>query len=115
MKTVFFVLIFSGQLLIAQDNLSKRSNGDLLNGTWKCVRCTDTTVQSIAFEDTVFRYTVLSPEGLHTTECPYKLKRNKIYIKCKEGKSWHYKIALIDYNSLELKQWKKGNEKFKKT
>lgn len=114
MKKTLFFLILSVRLF-AQDNLSKRSNGDLLNGTWKCIRCADTTMQSISFEDTVFRWTVLSPEGLRSTKCPYTLKRNKIYIKCEEGKRWHYKIALIDYNSLELRQWRKGNEKFKKT
>jgi hypothetical protein len=115
MKHLLFLLIFLSQTLFAQNHLSKRSNGDLLNGTWKCVRCSDTTLQSITFEDTLFRYTVLSPEGLKTTVCPYKLKRNKIFIQCEDKKEWHYRIDLLDYNSLELTQFKKGNEQFKKT
>lgn len=113
MKCLLFFLLLSSQFIFAQKG-SKRSDGDLLNGTWKCVKCRDTTIQSIAFEDTIYRCTNLSPEGLKITTCPYTLKNHKIFIRC-DDRRWKYRISLIDHNSLELKQWKKGTLEFRKT
>jgi hypothetical protein len=49
------------------------------------------------------------------TEGAFKTKGNKVYIKAQDGKKWRHKIVLIDQTSLELKNWKRGNEKFRKT
>ncbi|MCW3102857.1 MAG: hypothetical protein JWO09_1297 [Bacteroidetes bacterium] len=115
MRIVVVFLLLS-QFAFAQKRVeSRRSNGDLLSGTWKCVRCKDTTMQTISFVDTLYTSTSITPEGVKTESCPYKLKGRKIFIKCEEKKQWHYTITLIDYNTLELKQWKKGNEEFIKT
>jgi hypothetical protein len=115
MKRILFFLLLTSQCVFAQKGTSKRSNGDLLNGTWKCVKCKDTTIQNIIFQDTVYSYTTLSPGGLKTTKCTYRIKGHKIFINCDGQKKWKYKIVLIDYNTLELKQWKRGYEEFKKT
>jgi hypothetical protein len=114
---IFVFLLMLSQLSFAQKtkDVSRRSNGDLLSGTWKCVRCKDTAVQTISFVDTIYTSTSLTPEGLKIVTCPYMLKGRKVFIKCEGEKQWHYKITLMDYNTLELKQWKKGNEEFIKT
>jgi hypothetical protein len=114
MRCLLFFLLFA-QLTFAQKGTSRRSNGDLLSGTWKCVKCADTTVQSILFEDTTCSFTRLTPTGLKTFSCPYKLKRERVYIKDENGNRKKYKIVLLDYNSLELRSWKKGTEQYRKT
>jgi hypothetical protein len=115
-KIVFFLLLFS-QVVFAQrpKSVSRRSNGDLLSGTWKCIRCKDTTLQNISFVDTLYSNTTVTPDGLKTVTCPYRLKGKKVFIKCEGEKEWHYTITLIDYDTMELRQWRKGNEEFKKT
>lgn len=112
----FFLLI--AYTTFAQKGIYRRSDGDLLTGTWLCVKCKDTTVQAINFKDTVFTRTRVSSEGIQTDTCSYKVKKNKVFIKCDEGEEasrTRYRIVLIDINSLELKQWNKKSEKFKKS
>jgi hypothetical protein len=113
-NAVVFILLILSQGLFAQGKY-RRSNGDLLSGTWKCVRCADSTVQSIAFQDTNYRETRLTPEGIKVVNCPYRIKGNKVFVKCEGDKNWKYKIVLLDYNTLALKRWKNGLQEFKKT
>jgi hypothetical protein len=113
-RLLLFLLVMNQCLLFAQTG-SKRSNGDLLTGTWRCVKCKDSTLTTIAFLDKTYRCTAITPEGLKVTECKYKIKGSKIFIQAEDGKKWRHKIVLIDQTSLELKNWKRGNETFRKT
>lgn len=113
-RLLLFLLVMSQCMLFAQTG-SRRSNGDLLTGTWRCIKCKDSTITTIAFIDMIYRATAITPEGLKVTEASYKIKGNKIFIKGDDGKKWRHKIVLIDQTSLELKNWKRGNEKFRKT
>jgi hypothetical protein len=115
MKRLLVFLLVLNQLALFAQRGSKRSNGDLLTGTWRCIKCKDSTVTTIAFMDTLYRSTSITPEGIKITEGAYKIKGNKVFIKGDDGKKWHHKIVLIDQVSLELKNWKRGNEKFRKT
>ncbi|HEX8514759.1 MAG TPA: hypothetical protein VF868_01080 [Bacteroidia bacterium] len=115
MKRFLLLLLLVPQLASAQKGTYKRSNGDLLSGTWKCVKCKDTTTQTVSFVDTVYSCTQITEEGLKTTKGAYKIKGNKVFIDLEDGKHLKYKIGLIDYNSLELRNRKRGNEEFRKT
>ncbi|MDF2436828.1 MAG: hypothetical protein K0Q95_1204 [Bacteroidota bacterium] len=102
--------------MFAQKPIYKRSDGDLLTGTWKCSRCKDTTVQTINFRDTVFTRTRISEEGIQSDTCAYRVRRNKLFIECDKGKkTTRYRIVLIDIHNLELKQWNQKSEEFKKS
>jgi hypothetical protein len=118
MRIIFFVFLALVSLsLSGQKPLYKRSDGDLLTGTWKCLKCKDTTVQTINFRDTVFTRTRLAPEGgIVSDTCAYRVKKNKLYIECdKEKKRTRYRIVLIDIQNLELKQWNQKSEEYKKS
>jgi hypothetical protein len=112
-KCLFFLLILSN-CAFAQKGY-KRSDGDLLTGTWKCVKCKDTTTQTISFYDTIYTVTKITTEGLKTDSCAFKVKKNKIFVRCEDDEKWKYKVALIDHSLLELRNRKRGNEEFKKT